>query len=156
MVRKRMLAALAALLAGAVTASGAAAQDCGSSCSTCGLGGYEGRSHTVGGPYNMSCYSLVPYCVACPEVEMATEHNSTTANVASAVRSATNETIAMVAEQYRTRLLVVPERNLVVIKGTSCDPNALGSVLRVEAATITALTATGIRSLREHIEAATP
>lgn len=157
MVRNASLGILVLLAALAFTAPAVSAQDCGSSCSACGLAGYEGRNHAAGGAYNMDCHALIPYCVACPppKVEMTAEHTFTAAKIIRELRVASGASIASLAARHGDRLLIVPERNLLVIKGTPCNADALASAVYIGSNTMNALVAAGVRSLADHLAAPT-
>jgi len=140
------------LAVAALIPSRAIGQDCGLSCGRCAIGAWEGRGYSANGSYNMDCFALLPYCVACPKIEMAAEHTPAVADIVRELRTSTNATIALVANRYRDRLLIVPERGLLVIRGTECNPDALASVVFLERAKLEALAASGVGSLADHLK----
>lgn len=92
----------------------AEAQDCGTTCHSCGLIGYEGRNYSQDGRYNMTCPSAsIPYCVACPEVELVADGLPSATVIADELRGASAADIRTVADRYRDRLVVNEERGLL-------------------------------------------
>jgi hypothetical protein len=139
------------------------AQDCGHDCHACPLGlGYEGINHEDGGPFNMTCFMSVPYCVACaPQdtvggwpIDPETRVSDVTPGAEMVVKliySVPAERLNSSLRIYRNRILVVPDRNLVVVKGNGCDPEALSTVLFVTSRKIKALRNMGVLTLTEYL-----
>lgn len=131
----------------------AEAQDCGTTCHSCGLIGYEGRNYSQDGRYNMTCPSAsIPYCVACPEVELVADGLPSATVIADELRGASAADIRTVADRYRDRLVVNEERGLLVIRGTSCDPEAIAAVLFLKRTKLSAIAAVPIARAEEAIQ----
>jgi len=138
---------LLALLCG-IPALPISAQDCGTRCHECGIGGYEGRGYSEEGDYDMDCKPFAPGCTVCPEVERVGEGAaSSSAELSALLRDASTETIADLAGAYRDRLLVSRQRGLVAIRGSSCDPNAVVGVVFLAQAKLARLQAIGVHQI---------
>jgi hypothetical protein len=142
------------------------AQDCGHDCVTCIAGtGYEGVHYEKGGAYDMTCTVLVQYCVACaPQLPGDTTENwpvNPDTRVSDAAPGA--EAIVQLIQstppsrlkpwlgKFHNRILLVPDRNLVVVKGNGCDPEALTTVLFVSPEKVKKLGDLGVLTLREYL-----
>lgn len=154
----RTLLTLTAVAVGLPTidASPAYAQDpdCGTECEACGISGYEGTDFDEDGSYNMRCFNNISYCVACPPggVEMIGDHTTEAAQIVELIQSAAARNLGDVLGGYRDRLLLSPTRNLVVVQGNGCDPDALASVVFVTRERIRALEALGLRVLEDYLK----
>ena len=104
------------------------AQDCGNSCRACGFG-HEGYGYAPDGRYNMQCFDWIPYCVACPDVEFSGEEGPLGEHIAAVVASGSSQELETALTLNRDRLLFSAARQLLVVRGTSCDQNALASVV---------------------------
>ena len=125
------------------------AEDCGNQCKSCSIAGYEGTQWNASGIYNMTCYSFIPYCVACV-IERTNDGDDAEALLA-ALRTQDDASIPSIVRRNRGRLLVSPSRHLVVLRGTDCDPNALASVVYVGDARMRTLQEMGLPLLSEYL-----
>jgi len=125
-------AAVAALLHLAMpsTAMAVESEDCGTQCASC-FGGYEGTGFKLRGAYNMTCFFAVPYCVACAPAR-ANDGVRSEALLA-VLKSGSDADVRAVVLRNRGRLLFSPSRNLVVLRGTECDPEAFAAVAYLDA-----------------------
>lgn len=127
--------------------SPAAAQDCGLGCATCGSFPfrYEGFIWDEWADYDMVCANIyTSWCLDCPfsAAEGAIDQEA----IGRAVLSAELYELGTLLTAYRDRLLVADDRNLVAIRGSECNPDALGVWLVVSSEKAAALRASGLTS----------
>jgi hypothetical protein len=144
-----VVAFAAGALALAPRGASAQSQDCGSGCRGCSIGGYEGYDWSPNGLYNMTCYQWIPYCVACV-IERTNDGEDAEALLGS-VRSASEADLRGILLRSQGRLLLNPSRNLVVLRGTKCNPKALASVVYVTPARTALLRGLGVPLLETYL-----
>lgn len=155
----RILSCVAVLLLGSsvfvASPLAAQAQDCGKKCDRCGLDGWEGREASAGAAYNMDCTPFISYCVACrPEQTRVGDAPPDAGKIVRLIQSTPAADLQRALRRYRDRLLFAPNRNLVVVQGTGCDPKALSTVLFVDPQKAEALRALGLRSFKAYLNGA--
>lgn len=151
----RLLAcSLLLLCLSAMSASPAQAQDCGDDCVGCPTG-WEGQSFSTTGPYNMTCFAEIPFCVACGP--LVSDHVPGVEHIVDLLQSGSPTTLADLVVKYGDRLLLSPRRNLVVVQGTDCDPQALATVVFVSSEQARALENNlGLRLLEDYLKDQSP
>lgn len=131
----------------------AAQEDCGTTCAVCNISGYEGRSYNAQGTYNMSCFGFIPYCVACHgEPERVADAPREAEAIVWLIESTPAAELREALAEYRNRLLFAPGRNLIVVQGNDCNPDALATVLFVRPEKAHALRSLGLRSLNDYLK----
>jgi hypothetical protein len=130
-MRLAFILSLATVALLAPTPAAAQGQDCGKFCESCGILGQEGVAWAYYGEYTMSCRNFSTYCRDCG-VERTNTGASGEALLA-VLKSGSETAARSVAAANGARLLVSTARNLVVIRGTKCDPAALAAVVYVSA-----------------------
>jgi hypothetical protein len=127
---------------------------CGMRCeSTCEINGEDGRGAVDGtwNPlamhYEMGC-KIGGDCGVCG----ATRRGGDNDGLAASLASAPTEAVAKIASANRRRILVSLARNLIVIRGSDCNPDAFVAVAAVSKARARQLAQLGITEL----ETATP
>jgi hypothetical protein len=124
-------------------------RDCADHCMTCGFNGREGYSHNNNGIYDMGCYDGIPNCVSCV-IERTNDGEDAEALLGS-VRSASEADLRGILLRSQGRLLLNPSRNLVVLRGTKCNPKALASVVYVTPARTALLRGLGVPLLETYL-----
>lgn len=125
--------------------------DCGLSCYSCGgTWAYEGRNFSQLGIYNMDCIPFVYGCLGC-DPELVSDLSPNAAVLAPLLRSGSAQVLTDLVRKNRDRLLISTRRNLVVIRGTPCDPQALSNIIFVDKPTAMALTNLGVKTLEGYI-----
>jgi hypothetical protein len=152
-VKKLFGAAVTLLVVSAIGTSRLEGQDCGSTCSHCGFLGYEGRDWQAGGAYNMTCFDLIPYCVACPHQNSVGKRDAETATISALIESGSVSRLRELVAAERHRILVSPTRNLAVIRGSPCRPDALGTVVFLSPDRARALGGLGLTDLDDYLAA---
>jgi hypothetical protein len=122
-----LVSAVALMLA--PRASRAQAPDCGRYCQDCGFLGSEGYSYSATGAHSMTCYNFLSWCKICGDSR--TNDGASAEDVLARLKSGTDAVASQAASVYRGQLLVSATRNLVAIRGTKCDPNALVALVFV-------------------------
>lgn len=144
----------AALAVGPGTAA-AQVVDCGRNCMPCGDNKHEGINHAVSAPHNMDCIGPVETgtCTACsaPSVSRKAVDAMIIARV---VQAATVRELRAVVAAYGDRLLLNASRNVVVVKGNGCDPDALSTVVYLAPSKARVFARLNVASLEEFVPAA--
>lgn len=151
---KSAVAVLAALLAIAAQPGLVQGQnyDCGYNCAPCGDNQCEGNTYGATAPWNMDCWGPTETggCMHC-------RAPSLTANAVDAmiigrvVEAATVRELRAVVAAYGNRLLLNASRNVVVIKGNGCDPDALSTVVYLTPSKARALARLNTRALESFL-----
>jgi hypothetical protein len=128
--------------------------DCGKTCASCGLQGWEGRSYDPQGRFNMDCVNFISYCVACPDPELVSEYPAQSAELVTLIRNGNGPTLATTLRSHGDRLLLSVSRSAVVIRGNRCDPFALTAVVFVPRARAVELARLGLQSLEDYLNGA--
>lgn len=118
------------ILFGLASASPSSAQDCGLNCNWCGLNKWEGRSFSFLGPYDMKCtYSASGSgCATCSE-SSAAEDGVTADLIAEILLSARPGDVRAIVAAYGDRLLLIPERNGIAVKGIGCSAASIAKLV---------------------------
>jgi len=137
--------------------------DCGLQCLICGASKFEGDMHSPNGAYDMKCQTGDPGegCAQAGCGQTATNDDLVPAEtIAEIVQSVQTEAeIRALAAAYGDRLLVVPERNAVVVLGTLCSAEWLASMTFVARDRVDLLARYSVASLEQFVaerEAAAP
>ena len=102
----------------------------------------DGTSNPLAMHYWMGC-QLGTACQACAETRRGGENDALAASLASAPTAA----LAEIARVNRERILVSLSRNLIVIRGTECNPDAFVAVSAISKARARQLAQLGIAEL---------
>lgn len=147
------------MLAGAFTPTPVAAQepsdDCGEECVRCGLFGWgrEGEGLSEEGLYNMNCQDLQASCDGCQGAQNLVGPSFLSASdLVSAVQGAPKGRLESLVSDHGARLLLNESRNLLVVKGTSCNEEALTAVLFLSEERTREFVRLGLTSIEEHLE----
>lgn len=124
--------------------------DCGNKCKTCGLGGKEGYEHGASGIYDMGCFDLIPNCVSCVVERVNDGHDIEM--VFDRLRAGSEFAVRHFASSFKGRLRVNASRNLVVLLGTKCDPNAIAGVASITPSRASLLLRSGVPLLRQSLQ----
>jgi hypothetical protein len=116
------------------------------------MAGYEGRNYQQGADYNMQCYNFIPYCVSCPPT-LVSDHTPGVQQMVDMILFASPAELADLVTQYHDRLLFSPTRNLLVVQGNGCNPDALASVVFLSSVKARELKTLGLRKLDEYLKA---
>jgi hypothetical protein len=138
--------ALGLAVAVGITSVVAGAQSCYSGCYVCGTNKQEGDGHLNG--YNEATCTSGNGCNQCAD-GLVKDKSVGAEAILGAVRSSSPGTIGAVAAKYGRQLLLNEGRQLLVIRGTGCDPDGLGPVLFLNRDQTTALAKAGVPSLAE-------
>lgn len=132
MITSRVFRFLAILFVSQFLTPGTAgAQDCGRQCKMCGISGREGWDHSPTGPYDMNCFNWVPFCHPCPFLRLGAGDSAE--DILRRIAVGTDLDARHVIEANPGRLLISPLRRLIALRGSTCDPNEVVSVVYVTA-----------------------
>jgi hypothetical protein len=119
--------------------------DCGDQCDDCGLFNSEGREYNPFGQYNMACNGTGTMCNDCPLA--LNDQDMAATDLAALVLEANSADAVGLVVAYGERLLLEPARGIVVVQGSTCDPEALAAITSVNVGMASSLANAGMRSL---------
>lgn len=127
--------------------------DCGSYCGPCLVLYWEGRTNNSQGHYNMNC-TMSGECnqTGCPIVELASEVPVAAEAIFEEIDGLPDSEIAGAIQRYQDRILIQVSRNLLLIRGTACNPDVITAVKFVTPTVTKALQAGGAVSLERFLE----
>jgi hypothetical protein len=152
-MKRRLLFTLALVMTCLVPARKAAAQDyvcgmrCETSCTVAEVGGMhatDGTSNPLAMHYSMECWAGST-CDICRETRRGGDDDA----LATALASVPTDKLKAMARASHKRILVSVSRNLVVIRGSECSPDAFVAVTTVSNARARQLVQLGIAELEK-------
>jgi len=124
--------------------------DCGTKCKSCPGNGYEGYMFSATtGHLNMQCFPNVPNCIVCGEPEARSYLSNDALHIAAILRKGTRA--FQLPLNVENRLLLSPRRQVVAIKGSPCDPEAIVAVLFVNRDQMSYLKTLGLPDLDRYL-----
>lgn len=150
---RRLACCIGIVLASMALPQNAAAQDCGTGCQSCGFIGKEGTNYSAeDGLWNMSCANFSLSCGMCA---VGRANNGADAEeILRVIARGSERELRRVIETHRNRLSVSTSRSLVVLRGTSCDVDAVGAVVFLSSertALLRRLSATPMQTSPAHV-----
>lgn len=115
------------------------AQMCYSDCESCGTGKWNGDG-SLGGYNEASCTTSTDCgqcAIICPEC----------AGLLDAVKSSSLSSLKAAAAKYGSHILLHSGRRLLILKGSDCSPDGLGTVIFLSRRQTAALSQPGVPSL---------
>lgn len=108
-----------------------AAQDCGLDCEPRGWFGAEGQNWYPQGGYDMDCDHFTSHCTLCgPNVTTGSPSDFVSADeVVRLLLEGRQRVVARTLDAFEDRLLVDPDRRLLVVRGSACAPESVEAVL---------------------------
>ena len=123
--------------------------DCAGECVTCLAGKKEGRNHSAGSKYDMTC-DWVKEGETCPTegcLNATVEDHVPSELIAELVSLASPAELPAVIAAYGDRLAVASEREFVVVLGQPCDPLWLSYTVQLSATKVDDFERLGTRNL---------
>lgn len=152
MTKRLLFLSLMLLVPGAIIPLGLMGQDdwCGTECVDCfyGVMGKNAISIGIWAPYCMPFDEVCPSCYP----QLVKDGSTEVERVANMIRALPAAGMGELVEEFGDRLLVSPDRNLLVIQGNGCDPEVLSSVLFVSQERARALETLGVRNLSLYLK----
>jgi hypothetical protein len=91
-----------------------------------------GGCPAVGGPYSAFCRISWWFCEDCePHATLLNDESIEAGDLARLLAATEDSELAPLVHAYSRRVLLVPERNLLVIRGNLCNPGALEAVIEI-------------------------
>ena len=134
----------------AVTAEPVAGQDCADYCYPCLITYHEGEQHNSNGSYDMNC-TMAGECQTCLRLELVGEAPASAQIIFDAMEGLTPQEVASVVRKYGDRLLLQASRDLLIVRGTNCDPDVVAGVKFVSRETSAALAGLGVQPFEEYL-----
>lgn len=151
---RKLIAVLATALILCLISSGQAQAQvvCSYGCGYCGVEKWKTQAAPPEGSSfeNQDC-SVSVYCDGCQLTGPMGLRASSPEAILAAINSASPKDLGSVINKYRSRLLLHGPRNLVVVRGSGCDPERLGSVLFLSSQKMATLSRLGIQSLEHFV-----
>lgn len=130
------------------------ARDCGWNCQICGLGSYEGTMEDDPAPYLVECVHAI--FGICPDCGGSVNDDLIDAMaIAEMIESLSAAELSALVEAYGDRLLLNPERGLLIVQGNGCDVRALEIAIFLPPAKVRALERLRVGSLQAFLASET-
>lgn len=125
-------------------------QDCGEYCLPCGFFGYEGSSYQPDGAWDMGCRNFSSTCAPCGGGAGGGAEAQLTADISAAADSSP-EILDELIGRHSARLLVLPERGIVAIRGLDCNVDGISAIVFAHPRVTARLVAFGVERLDEYL-----
>lgn len=150
-MKKLLLAGGLAVLMTAGFHRSASAQDCREHCLLSCPDPTQYQSSGGGNKNGWSGACSYAFCGQCGSGELVKEHTAASEAILDQVRQGSPSDMKAVVRTYGKYMLVQVDRQLLVLKGLSCDPNGLGAVVPLSREKIDALREAGVQDMAEFV-----
>jgi len=123
---------------------------CLADCATCGFFGKEGRVYAPDGDFDMNCKNMSMSCLACGSSRA--NSGSDAEALLALLKSGSETEVRKAISANRGRLRVSAGRNLVVLRGTKCDPTMLVAVIYVSSDRARLVEREGVAPLEDGVQ----